>query len=202
MEENLKRDLANALKNKISQYDKQKEHILKHSITIDILSNLVSALEEKLENLKEYPKETLTKILSPYYPKETLKMMLDKLEIARLVLSMRDRGISVEFNEEELNIIIDFLETIRGVRDNEVKKFEAIAERDIKPLDDKRTELKLIEEKISLGEEGNNIINRKEIDEVMKIVIEENPSDDLQISILRLLNKINVLIYSKTKTQI
>lgn len=197
MREDLKKDLLNAIKNKISQYNKQKEQILKHSITIDVLSNLVSSLEEKLENLREYPKESLSKILLPYYPAETLKAMLDKLEIARLVLSMQEKGISVEFNEEELNIIIEFLEAIRGVRDNEVKKFEAIAERDIKPLDDKVEQLEIIENKILLGENGDSIINKKEIDEIMQIVIEENSSDDIQLAILRLLNKINILIYSK-----
>lgn len=197
MREDLKKDLLNAIKNKISQYNKQKEQILKHSITIDVLSNLVSSLEEKLENLREYPKESLSKILLPYYPAETLKAMLDKLEIARLVLSMQEKGISVEFNEEELNIIIEFLEAIRGVRDNEVKKFEAIAERDIKPLDDKFEQLEIIENKILLGENGDSIINKKEIDEIMQIVIEENSSDDIQLAILRLLNKINILIYSK-----
>jgi hypothetical protein len=199
VEEKLKNNLKDAINKKIDGYEKQKEQILKHSVSIDILSGLVSSLEEKLENLKTYSSDSLAKILSPYYSKELLGNMLDKLEITRLVLAMQDRGLSVEFNEEELNILIEFLESIRAVRDNEVKKFEAIAERDIKPLDAKINELSVIAEKVTLDEKGENIINRKEIDDIMQIVIEENSDDDLQIAILRGLNNVNVIIHAKTK---
>lgn len=201
MEENLKRDLKRTIGNKISIFEKQKEQILKHSVSIDVLSGLVLSLEERLENLKEYNRDSLIRILSPYYSKEQLTSLLDRLEIARLVLNMKEKGLQVEFNEEELNILIEFLESTRAIRDNEVKKFEAIAERDIKPLEHKIDELKTIEEKISSGNKGEKIINRKEVDEIMQLVIEENSDDGLQISILRELNKINVNIHSKTKTQ-
>lgn len=202
MKENLKRDLKRTIGSKISTFEKQKEQIMKHSVSIDVLSGLVLSLEEKLENLKEYNRDSLIRILSTYYSKEQLNSILDKLEIARLVLNMKEKGHQVEFNEEELNILIEFLESTRAIRDNEIKKFEAIAERDIKPLEYKIDELKVIEEKISLGENGLNIINRQEVDEIMQLVIEENSDDELQISILRELNKINIIIHSKIKTQI
>ena len=56
-----------------------------------------------------------------------------------------------------------------------------------------------IEEKILLGEKGTEIIVGKEIDKIMQLAIAEEADEDVQISILCLLNKMNLGIDSNLK---
>jgi hypothetical protein len=57
-------------------------------------------------------------------------------------------------------------------------------------------ELDSIRTKLTAGEKGTNIINKQEIDNIMHLVIEKDANERTQISVLRLLNKINIGIYA------
>jgi len=196
MNEDLKRDLIRIMQEKSELYDKKKNDILKNKENIDILSKLVETLEANPTNLKLYSREDLTKMLSIYHSNENIQKTLNRLEIARLVISLQDRGVDVDFNEEELNILIEFIELMRGIRDTEIGKFQQIVDSDVKQLDDKMEELATIQDKINLGAKGTTFINKKEIDSLMHLVVEREADDVLQISVLRLLNKVNIGIYS------
>ena len=196
MNEDLKRDLIRIMQEKSELYDKKKADILKNKENIDVLSNLVATLEDNPTNLKIFSREDLTKMLSIHHSNETIQKTLNRLEIARLVISLQDRGVDVDFNEEELNILVEFIEMMRGIRDGEIAKFQQIVDSDVKQLDDKMFELETIQDKITKGANGTAFINKREIDSLMHLVIEREADDLLQISVLRLLNKVNIGIYS------
>lgn len=196
MNEDLKKELLDYVKNRFDMFSREKEQILKNQESIDVLSNLVYALEETPANLKLYSRETLTKILSSYHSNEVIQKTLNNLEIARLVISLQDRGVGVEFNDEELNIMLEFLESVRGLRDAEIQKFQQLVNTDIRQLDDKMTELESIKTKLTDGEKGTVAINKREIDNIMHLAIEKNSDERKQIAVLRLLNKINIGIYA------
>jgi len=196
MNEDLKRDLIRIMQEKSELYDKKKADILKNKENIDVLSNLVATLEDNPTNLKIFSREDLTKMLSIHHSNETIQKTLNRLEIARLVISLQDRGVDVDFNEEELNILVEFIEMMRGIRDGEIAKFQQIVDSDVKQLDDRMLELETIQDKITKGANGTEFINKKEIDSLMHLVIEREADDLLQISVLRLLNKVNIGIYA------
>jgi len=196
MNEDLKQELLDYVKSRFDMFNREKEQILKNQENIDVLSNLVQSLEETPANLKRYSRESLTKILSSYHSNEVIQKTLNNLEIARLVISLQDRGVGVEFNDEELNIMIEFLDSVRGLRDAEIQKFQQLVNTDVRQLDSKMAELESIRTKLTEGEAGSAAINKSEIDNIMHLAIEKNSDERKQIAVLRLLNKINIGIYA------
>ena len=194
MEEKLKNALLNALHEKISDLNRQKELVLVKKKNLDSLSELLTTLESGFEYLKKFSRENLEKILAPYYTNNVLNDELDKLEIVRFVFEVQDKGHNVELNEEEIDIMVNFLEKIRNERNLEYQKYEKISLKNKEQLDEEASFLNQTEKKIVLGEKGTSIIVGKEIDKIMQLAIEEDADEDIQISILCLLNKINLKI--------
>lgn len=202
MEEKLKKALIDSVHSKISELNRQKEQVLTKGKNIDKLSELVSTLEKGFENLKEFSRESLEKILSPYYANSVLTDELNRLEIVRFVFDVQEKGHNVELNEEEIDIMVNFLEKIRSERNVEYQKYERIALKNKEQLDEEIKSLELIEEKVSLGEKGTKIIVGREIDKIMQLAISEEADEDIQISILCLLNKMNLGISKNEQKEI
>ena len=127
MEEKLKSALINALNSKISELQERRERASVVSKNLEKLSELVTLIEQGFENLKRYDRETLSKILTPYYSTSDLQRELDRLEIVKLVFNLQTHGMEVELNEEEINIMVEFLDKIREEKNNEYMKYEKIA---------------------------------------------------------------------------
>lgn len=202
MEEKLKKALIDSVHSKISELNRQKEQVLTKGKNIDKLSELVSTLEKGFENLKEFSRESLEKILSPYYANSVLTDELNRLEIVRFVFDVQEKGHNVELNEEEIDIMVNFLEKIRSERNVEYQKYERIALKNKEQLDEEIKSLELIEEKVSLGEKGTKIIVGREIDKIMQLAISEEADEDIQISILCLLNKMNLGISKNEQKEV
>lgn len=192
MEEKLKIALTDTVNSQIKELNYQKEQVLIKGKNLDSLAELVATLESGFENLKNYSREQLNKILSPYYAGNALNEELDRLEIVKFVFEVQDKGHNVELNEEEIDIMVNFLEKIRSEKNIEYQKYEKIAMKNIEQLDEEINVLTEIEKKISQGEKGTKIILGKEIDKIMQLAIDEEANEDIQISILCLLNKINL----------
>lgn len=192
MEEKLKIALTDTVNSQIKELNYQKEQVLIKGKNLDSLAELVATLESGFENLKNYSREQLNKILSPYYAGNALNEELDRLEIVKFVFEVQDKGHNVELNEEEIDIMVNFLEKIRSEKNIEYQKYEKIAMKNIEQLDEEINVLTEIETKISQGEKGTKIILGKEIDKIMQLAIDEEANEDIQISILCLLNKINL----------
>lgn len=199
MEEKLKSALINALNSKISELQERRERASVVSKNLEKLSELVTLIEQGFENLKRYDRETLSKILTPYYSTPDLQRELDRLEIVKLVFNLQTHGMEVELNEEEINIMVEFLDKIREEKNNEYMKYEKIALKNKEQLNEDIKLLKQIHEKVTLGDKGKNIIMGKEIDRIMQLAIEEEADEDTQISVLVLLNKINLGISNYNK---
>ena len=199
MEEKLKSALINALNSKISELQERRERASVVSKNLEKLSELVTFIEQGFENLKRYDRETLSKILTPYYSTPDLQRELDRLEIVKLVFNLQTHGMEVELNEEEINIMVEFLDKIRKEKNNEYMKYEKIALKNKEQLNEDIKLLKQIHEKVTLGDKGKNIIMGKEIDRIMQLAIEEEADEDTQISVLVLLNKINLGIGNNIK---
>lgn len=199
MEEKLKSALINALNSKISELQERRERASVVSKNLEKLSELVTLIEQGFENLKRYDRETLSKILTPYYSTPDLQRELDRLEIVKLVFNLQTHGMEVELNEEEINIMVEFLDKIREEKNNEYMKYEKIALKNKEQLNEDIKLLKQIHEKVTLGDKGKNIIMGKEIDRIMQLAIEEEADEDTQISVLVLLNKINLGIGNNIK---
>ena len=199
MEEKLKSALINALNSKISELQERRERASVVSKNLEKLSELVTLIEQGFENLKRYDRETLSKILTPYYSTPDLQRELDTLEIVKLVFNLQTHGMEVELNEEEINIMVEFLDKIREEKNNEYMKYEKIALKNKEQLNEDIKLLKQIHEKVTLGDKGKNIIMGKEIDRIMQLAIEEEADEDTQIAVLVLLNKINLGIGNNIK---
>lgn len=199
MDEKLKKALIDSVHSKINDLQRQKEQVLTKSKNLDKLSELVITLEDGFENLRKFSRETLEKILSPYCAGNALAEELDRLEIVRFVFEVREKGHNVELNEEEIDIMVNFLEKIRSERNIEVQKYERISLKNKEQLEEEIKLLNLIEEKIAMGENGTKIIIGKEIDKIMQLATTEEADEDVQISILCLLNKINLGIDKNLK---
>jgi hypothetical protein len=199
MEEKLKSALINALNSKISELQERRERASVVSKNLEKLSELVTLIEQGFENLKRYDRETLSKILTPYYSTPDLQRELDRLEIVKLVFNLQTHGMEVELNEEEINIMVEFLDKIREEKNNEYMKYEKIALKNKEQLNEDIKLLKQIHEKVTLGDKGKNIIMGKEIDRIMQLAIEEEADEDTQIAVLVLLNKINLGIGNNIK---
>ena len=199
MEEKLKSALINALNSKISELQERRERASVVSKNLQKLSELVTLIEQGFENLKRYDRETLSKILTPYYSTPDLQRELDRLEIVKLVFNLQTHGMEVELNEEEINIMVEFLDKIREEKNNEYMKYEKIALKNKEQLNEDIKLLKQIHEKVTLGDKGKNIIMGKEIDRIMQLAIEEEADEDTQIAVLVLLNKINLGIGNNIK---
>lgn len=199
MEEKLKSALINALNSKISELQERRERASVVSKNLEKLSELVTLIEQGFENLKRYDRETLSKILTPYYSTSDLQRELDRLEIVKLVFNLQTHGMEVELNEEEINIMVEFLDKIREEKNNEYMKYEKIALKNKEQLNEDIKLLKQIHEKVTLGDKGKNIIMGKEIDRIMQLAIEEEADEDTQIAVLVLLNKINLGIGNNIK---
>lgn len=199
MEEKLRTALKDTVKSRIKELNRQKENVLTKGKNLEKLAELVNVLETGFEKLRDYSREKLEKILSPYYADNTLTEELDRLEIVRFVFDVQDKGHAVELNDEEIDIMVNFLEKIRSEKNIEYQKYERIALRNKEQLEDEIKMLTEIEEKISQGEKGTKVILGKEIDKIMQLAIEEEANEDIQISILCLLNKMNLGISTNTK---
>ena len=92
MEEKLKSALINALNSKISELQERRERASVVSKNLEKLSELVTLIEQGFENLKRYDRETLSKILTPYYSTPDLQRELDRLEIVKLVFNLQTHG--------------------------------------------------------------------------------------------------------------
>lgn len=199
MEEKLRTALTDTVHSRIKELNRQKDHVLTKGKHLDNLAELVTALETGFEKLRDYSREKLEKILSPYYADNTLIEELDRLEIVRFVFEVQDKGHNVELNDEEIDIMVNFLEKIRSERNIEYQKYEKISLKNKEQLEEEIKTLMEIEEKISQGERGTKIILGKEIDKIMQLAIEEEANEDVQISILCLLNKMNLGISNNDK---
>lgn len=199
MEDKLKSALINALNSKIADLHDRSERVSIVGKNLEKLTELVTVIEQGFENLKNYSRESLARILSPYYGASELQKELDKLEIVKLVFNLQTNGIEVELNEEEINIMVEFLDKIREEKNNEYIKYEKIAMKNKEQLNEEIKLLKQIHEKVTLGEKGKSIIMGKEIDRIMQLAIEEEADEDTQISILVLLNNINLGIGNNIK---
>lgn len=199
MEDKLKSALVNALNNKISELNVRRERVLTIGKNLEKLSELVTVIEQGFENLKNYSRESLSKILTPYYSAPELQKELDKLEIVKLVFNLQTHGMEVELNEEEINIMVEFLDRIREEKNKDFMKYEKISLKNKEQLNDEIKLLKEIHEKVTLGERGTSIIMGKEIDRIMQLAIEEEADEDTQIAILVLLNKINTSLNKETQ---
>lgn len=199
MEDKLRSALINALNSKISELHARRERVSVVGKNLEKLTELVDAIEQGFENLKNYDRESLSKILASYYSAPELEKELDKLEIVKLVFNLQTNGIEVELNEEEINIMVEFLDKIREEKNNEYIKYEKITMKNKEQLNEEIKLLKQIHEKVTLGEKGKSIIMGKEIDRIMQLAIEEEADEDTQISILVLLNNINLGIGNNIK---
>lgn len=199
MEDKLKSALINALNSKMADLHDRSERVSIVGKNLEKLTELVTVIEQGFENLKNYSRESLARILSPYYGASELQKELDKLEIVKLVFNLQTNGIEVELNEEEINIMVEFLDKIREEKNNEYIKYEKIAMKNKEQLNEEIKLLKQIHEKVTLGEKGKSIIMGKEIDRIMQLAIEEEADEDTQISILVLLNNINLGIGNSIK---
>lgn len=199
MEDKLRSALINALNSKISELHARRERVSVVGKNLEKLTELVDAIEQGFENLKNYDRESLSKILASYYSAPELEKELDKLEIVKLVFNLQTNGIEVELNEEEINIMVEFLDKIREEKNNEYIKYEKITKKNKEQLNEEIKLLKQIHEKVTLGEKGKSIIMGKEIDRIMQLAIEEEADEDTQISILVLLNNINLGIGNNIK---
>lgn len=199
MEDKLRSALINALSSKISELQERRDRVSNVGKNLEKLSELVTLIEQGFENLKNYSRESLSKILSPYYSTPDLQKELDRLEIVKLVFNLQTHGMEVELNEEEINIMVEFLDKIREEKNNEYLKYEKIAMKNKEQLNEEIKLLKQIYDKITLAEKGKNIIMGKEIDRIMQLAIEEEADEETQIAILVLLNKINLGIGSNAE---
>lgn len=199
MEDKLRSALINALNSKISELHDRCERVSVVGKNLEKLTELVTVIEQGFENLKNYSRESLSRILSPYYAAPELQKELDKLEIVKLVFNLQTNGIDVELNEEEINIMVEFLDKIREEKNNEYIKYEKIAMKNKEQLNEEIRLLKQIHEKITLAEKGKSIIMGKEIDRIMQLAIEEEADEDTQIAVLVLLNKMNLGISNNAK---
>lgn len=199
MEDKLRSALINALSSKISELQERRDRVSNVGKNLDKLSELVTLIEQGFENLKNYSRESLSKILAPYYSTPDLQKELDRLEIVKLVFNLQTHGMEVELNEEEINIMVEFLDKIREEKNNEYLKYEKIAMKNKEQLNEEIKLLKQIYDKITLAEKGKNIIMGKEIDRIMQLAIEEEADEETQIAILVLLNKINLGIGSNAE---
>ena len=150
------------------------------------------------DKLKSYSREDLKRILSPYYPSNVLAEELDRLEVVRFAFSIQDKGYEIELNEEEIDIMIRFLEKIKNDKNVEYQKYNSLAPRSKERLNDEIKLLKQIEDKLSQNADGNRIIMGKEIDKIMQLAIEEEADEDTQIAILCLLNRMNLKAHTKS----
>lgn len=199
MEDKLRSALINALSSKISELQERRDRVSNVGKNLEKLSELVTLIEQGFENLKNYSRESLSKILAPYYSAPDLQKELDRLEIVKLVFNLQTHGMEVELNEEEINIMVEFLDKIREEKNNEYLKYEKIAMKNKEQLNEEIKLLKQIYDKITLAEKGKSIIMGKEIDRIMQLAIEEEADEETQIAILVLLNKINLGIGSSAE---
>lgn len=192
MEEQFKKALLDTIQSKISDLNYQKEQVVTKGKNLDKLSELASVLEAGFESLKDYSRNKLEEILTPYYTSNIIKEELDKLEIVRFVFDVKGRGHNLELNEEEIDIMVNFIDKIKNERNIEYQKYEKISLKNKEQLEEEIQSLVQIEEKISLGEKGNKVIIGREIDKIMQLAIEDDANESIQISILCLLNKMNL----------
>ena len=192
MDEKLTKALIDSIHSKIDDLKRQKDQVAKQRKKLDKLSELVATIEEGFESLKTFSRDDLEKILSPYYARDALDEELNRLEIVRLVYDVQEKGHNVDLNEEEIDIMVNFLEQIRCKCNDAVQKYERSSLKDKEQLEDEIKSLKIIEEKIIAGENGTQIIIGKEIDKIMQLAIVEEADEEVQISILCLLNKMNL----------
>lgn len=194
MEDKIQNALLDAIRNRIEELNYQKNQVITRGKNLEKLIDLVNDFENGFDKLREYSREKLENILSPYFLDSTLKEQLDKLEIVRLVFNLQEKGHNVELNDEEIDIMVNFLEKIRSEKNIESQKYEKISLKNIDQLNEEIESLSVIEKKIDFGTKGTEIIISKEIDKIMKLAIEEEANEDVQISILCLLNKMNLSI--------
>lgn len=192
MEEKLKKALNETITSKINDLNRQKDQILTKGEQLSKLSELIDSLEKGFEKLKDYSRDMLETILSPYYANNALVEELDRLEIVRFVYTVQDKGHSVELNEEEIDIMVHFLEKITNEKNVEYQKYEKISLKSKEQLSEEIKVLVQIEEKVSKGENGKKIVMGKEIDKIMQLAIEEEADEETQIAILCLINRINL----------
>ncbi len=194
MEDKIQNALLDAIRNRIEELNYQKNQVITRGKNLEKLIDLVNDFENGFDKLREYSREKLENILSPYFLDSTLKEQLNKLEIVRLVFNLQEKGHNVELNDEEIDIMVNFLEKIRSEKNIESQKYEKISLKNIDQLNEEIESLSVIEKKIDFGTKGTEIIISKEIDKIMKLAIEEEANEDVQISILCLLNKMNLSI--------
>lgn len=198
MEEKLKKALHDTITSRINSLNLKKEQMLTKRVQLDELCELIDSLEMSFDKLKSYSREDLKRILTPYYPSNVLAEELDRLEVVRFAFSIQDKGYEIELNEEEIDIMIRFLEKIKNDKNVEYQKYNSLAPRSKERLNDEIKLLKQIEDKLSQNADGNRIIMGKEIDKIMQLAIEEEADEDTQIAILCLLNRMNLKAHTKS----
>ncbi len=195
MEDDIKRKLLSMFDAKAIEEKKLREKAAIKTEQLSVLSGFIASLEESTDNLKKYSREWIEKVLEQYYSKEDLKELLDKLEIPTLAILMRSQGISIDFNEEEENILETFQNDLQTLYNHESKKFSEEIVGGVKAVDKRISDLNTLYAKLNAGGTGKDIVKKSEIDYVMQLTTQENTSMDTQIEILGMINRINLQIY-------
>ncbi len=197
MQEEIRKDLLLILEDRIAKQKKEIEVASKEINQAEALAKLIASLESDLRNLKYYFREKLESVLEPFYRKEELTAILDRLEIIRLALSLESQGIFVDLNEEELSIKNQFINDLQTVYQKEAKKIPQEKDTFLASLDANLAHLNGIHRKLRLNEKGSEILHKDEIDSIIRIVLEEQPTTEHQISILCFINHLNMQIIDK-----
>ena len=197
MQEEIRKDLLLILEDRIAKQKKEIEVASKEINQIEALAKLISSLESDLRNLKYYFREKLESVLEPFYPREEVITILDRLEIIRLALSLESQGIFVDLNEEELSIKNEFINDLQTLYQKESKKIPQEKDTFLASLDANLAHLNGIHRKLRLNEKGSEILHKDEIESLVRLVLDEDPTTERQISILCFINHLNLQIIDK-----
>ena len=190
--EDIRKDLLVILEDRIAKKRKEIEIASKEFNQMEALAKLISSIDSDLRNLKYYFREKLESVLEPFYRPTELVEILDKLELIRLVLSLESQGISLELNDEEIGI-----KDLKTIYEVESKKIPAEKDSFLAALDANLSHLNGIHRKIKLNGKGSEILHKDEIDSLIRIVLEEEPPIDTQVSILCFVNHLNLQVIDK-----
>ncbi len=195
--EDIRKDLLVILEDRIAKKRKEIEIASKEFNQMEALAKLISSIDSDLRNLKYYFREKLESVLEPFYRPTELVEILDKLELIRLVLSLESQGISLELNDEEIGIKDKFIHDLKTIYEVESKKIPAEKDSFLAALDANLSHLNGIHRKIKLNGKGSEILHKDEIDSLIRIVLEEEPPIDTQVSILCFVNHLNLQVIDK-----
>lgn len=194
-EEIIKKDLLAIFDEQMAEEKKAREKAIAKTEELNTISGFISSLNESADNLKNYSREWLEKLLKSYYQNKELSELLDRLEIPLLAIMMRMNGISIGLNEEELEILSSFQKDIKNIFERENRKFKEDVVGGVEAIEKRISDLNSLYEKINTGGIGENFVHKSEIDYILRLTAKEDANTDMQIEILGMLNRINLQIH-------